>query len=492
MSDNHSKPTAWTEDKLREQYCRAADVHFQECRFGDGVDASVILIHSEGLTLSSHISLVVIPELRRLYQLHGDFEQESGLIYGSLPLSRLALEVSLDELSDLLFKGDLLLFFPKSQSIYHMGIDLRPFRAPSESNTEISIKGPRDCFNEDVTMNVALIRKRIRSQTLSYESFTLGRRTKTQIALLYMSDIINPDVLNEVKRRLQRIDVDGIYSINQLEEKLGDSRYSLFPLMDFTGRPDYVLDSLLNGRFVILVDGNPLALIGPAGLTLILKSPEDIHFNYAYVSFARLVRGISLFLSIFLPGIWVALVAFHQDQLPFRMMATVAVSRIGLPMSAQIEMFVLLMLLEIFREAGVRLPSNIGQTLASIGGLIIGDAAIRAGLVSPSVVVIGAITAVSGVTLVNQSLSSLVSVLRFFFFVMGGMLGIYGLILGIILLAAYMSRLTSFGLPYLAPWSPPNAKEFLRSFLRLPWSMMRHRTKELRPVDPDHRDKSSP
>nr|WP_325049974.1 spore germination protein [Cohnella faecalis] len=162
---------------------------------------------------------------------------------------------------------------------------------------------------------------------------------------------------------------------------------------------------------------------------------EDIHFNYAYVSFARVVRGASLFISLFLPGIWVALLAFHQDQIPFRLMATISVARLGLPMSVQMEMFLLLMLLEVFREAGVRLPSSIGQTLTSIGGLIIGDAAIRAGLVSPSIVVVGAITAVSGVTLVNQSLSTIISILRLFFFAMGAFLGMFGIILGMIVLA---------------------------------------------------------
>ncbi|MNZ96190.1 Spore germination protein XA [compost metagenome] len=228
-----------------------------------------------------------------------------------------------------------------------------------------------------------------------------------------------------------------------------------------------------------------MVIVGPAGLSLLLKSPEDIHFNYAYVSFARLIRIVSLFFSIFLPALWVSLMAFHQDQIPFRIMATISVSRLGLPFPSQIEMFILLMLLEIFREAGVRLPNAIGQTLTSIGGLIIGDAAIRAGLVSPSVVVIGAITAVSSVTLVNQSLTSIVSIMRFFFFFAACFLGMYGVILGIVLFIAYMASQKSFGVNFLAPLSPLLIRTLIPSFLRLPWFMLKRRPGSLEPQDKD-------
>jgi hypothetical protein len=246
------------------------------------------------------------------------------------------------------------------------------------------------------------------------------------------------------------------------------------------------VNALLAGRFVLIIDGNPLTLVGPATFNIIMKSPEDMHFGFLYVSFVRLIRLFSFWMSILLPGLWVALTAFHQDQIPFQLMATVASSRQGLPFSAQMEMFILLLLLEIFREAGVRLPSAIGQTLTVIGALVIGDAAIRAGLVSPSVVVVGSITAVMGVTLVNQTLSSIVSVLRFFMFLISSFIGMYGLILAMILLLFYMSRIKSFGVPYLAPISPLNSKDILKAYVRLPWSKMRNRPAVLDPIDPDH------
>jgi len=361
-----------------------------------------------------------------------------------------------------------------------------PGRSPEESSTEISIKGPKDGFVESVVTNVALIRKRIRSKSLCYERYVLGTRTKTKVGLLYFEDIISPKILKEVKLRLEKIDVDGISGIGQLEEVLSDSKYSLFPLFDFTGRPDYAVSCLLNGRFIIIVDGNPMVLIGPGTFTLLLKSPEDIHFSFFYVSFVRLIRALSFLLSIILPGFYVALTAFHPDQVPFYLMATISSARIGLPFTSPVEMLILIILLELFREAGVRLPSSIGQTLTVIGGLIIGDASIRAGLVSPSVVVVGGVTAVCGVALVNQSLSSVVSLVRLGLFFLSSLLGMFGLLMGIILLVIYLSRLQTFGIPYLSPLSPPNFKDTAQTILRFPWVKMNQRPQDLNTIDSDH------
>ncbi|WP_136604996.1 spore germination protein [Paenibacillus dokdonensis] len=477
----------WTLQKIKTIFSKSSDVIIRNYRMEqNSASSDVVLAYASGLADSSQISLVVLPELEKLYQKTGYCIQQNNELYGRLPLVLLEEPVSSQALEDTVFQGALVLFFPHTNELYSMDISNVPKRAPEESTVEISIKGPKDGFTEDYVTNVALIRKRIRSNSLCCEESILGRRTRTKVGLMYFDDVISPKVLEEVRKRLSKIDIDGLYTINQLEELLSDSKYSLFPLLDFTGRPDYVISCLLSGRFVIVIDGNPMVLIGPGSLALLMKSPEDVHFNYIYVSFVRLIRGISLTLSILLPSFWVALAAFHQDQIPFRLMATISTARLGLPLSAQMELFLLLLLLEIFREAGVRLPSSIGQTLTVIGGLIIGDAAIRAGLVSPSSVVVGAITAVMGATLVNQTLSAVVSVIRFGLFFVSSILGMYGMILGLILLLAYMSRLRTFGIPYLAPLSPIMPKDALKSILRAPWKLMRNKPTFLDTVDSDH------
>ncbi len=475
----------WTEDELRQLFAGSEDVVVQPCKFGNGGQTDVVLVYAEGLCGTKEIGKTVLPELSVLYERQGGRLDPSEGLSGKLPVKPLG-EESADRISETVFQGDLLMLFIGIGALYSLSLADKPVRQPEESNTEISVKGPRDGFVEDLTINIALIRKRLKSPSLHVETYSLGRRTKTRVALLYFADILNPNVLKEIRTRLKGIDIDSVISINQLEELLSDSTgWKLLPTMDFTGRPDFAVSGLLAGRFVLIIDGLPMVLIAPSGLSLILKSPEDVHFNYAYVSFSRIIRGLSLFLSIFLPAIWVALMSFHQDQIPFRLMATISVSRIGLPLSSHMEMFLLLTLLEIFREAGVRLPSAIGQTLTSIGGLIIGDAAIRAGLVSPSVVVVGAITAVSGVTLVNQTLSTQVSIFRLFFFLMASFFGLYGVILGFVLLIAYMGSLRSFGVGYLAPLSPLIIKDVLYSFLRAPWGLMTRRPSVLRDTDKD-------
>lgn len=477
---------AWTEKQLRDLFEGSSDVQIQTFRFHDQSDiCDTMLIYSEGLCDNLLITQTVLPELNRMYEHNRLAPLLTGNVYGSLPFIPFKDEADVN-ITDAVFQGNLVVVFLKTGIGYKLIISNRPERSPEESSTEISIKGPKDGFVEDYSINIALIRKRIRSNSLCCETLVLGKRTRTNVGLLYIRDILSPDILKEVRARLNKIDVDGIYSINQLEEALADVKYPLFPLLDFSGRPDYAVSSLLAGRFVIIVDGNPLVLIGPATLGLILKSPEDVHFNFQYITFARLVRIVSFWLSVLLPGFWVALSAFHQDQIPFRLMATISVARLGLPLSAQMEMFLLLLLMEIFREAGVRLPSSIGQTLTVIGGLVIGDAAIRAGLVSPSVVVVGAITAVMGVTLVNQTLSTVVSVIRFAIFLLSSVIGMYGLILGLILLLFYMSKLRSFGVPYLAPLSPPIFQDMLKGYLRMPWSKMKKRPVAIHTNDPDH------
>lgn len=486
MSQANKQPV-WTEQKAQQLFQTSSDVLTHTIHFKSEHDeADVMLLFAEGLCDSEQVNKVVLPELNRLFQANRFNSLRDGTGCELLPLKQITGEQAIVEA---VFDGELLIFLLNTSRTYRLNMNAKPKRSPEESSIEISIKGAKDGFVEDYTTNIALIRKRIRSTSLCCESHVLGTRTRTKVALLYIRDILSPEILKLVRERLGKINIDGVYSINQLEEFLADFKFSLFPLLDTTGRPDFAVNSLLLGRFVIIVDGNPLVLIGPVSFGFVLKSPEDMHFSFVYVTFARLLRSISFWLAIMLPGFWVALSSFHQDQFPFRFAATISVSRLGLPLPSQLEMLVLLFLLEIFREAGVRLPSSIGQTLTVIGALVIGDAAIRAGLVGPSVVVIGAITAVMGVTLVNQTLSTQVSVIRLCVFFLSSVLGMYGVILSFISLIVYMSKLRSFGIPYLSPLSPFRAGEISLVFMKKPWMFMKYRPKSLHPIDPDQQSK---
>ncbi|MWC30649.1 spore germination protein [Paenibacillus sp. MMS18-CY102] len=360
---------------------------------------------------------------------------------------------------------------------YRADINSQPGRQPEESTMEVSLKGPRDGFVEKIETNIALVRKRLRTPDLRFEFRTIGSATGTQVAVLYMANKAETYLIEEMRRRLDEVKIEALYSSTQLEELISDRPMSLFPLVDYMGRPDFVVEALMNGRLAVIVDGSPSAIIAPTSITLLIKSPEDTHLPYHYVSLERLLRAMGLAIALCVPGFWVALSAFNSDQIPFVMLATVTVSRSGLPMSAPMEMMLMLAMFELFREAGVRLPRPVGQTVSVVGGLIVGDAAIRAGLTSPTMLVAAAVTAVATFTLVNQNLNGSVSVIRLFILVLSSILGIFGLFVGLFVVVVYMCSLESFGQPYMLPLAPFRWKQALGALLQLPWSLRRGRRK---------------
>ncbi|MBO9599896.1 MAG: spore germination protein [Cohnella sp.] len=462
----------WDEQKLRTAFQDSEDIKVTTSPFGAKKEMFT-LVYCEGMGDSKRLSDIVLPTLELVFREDGSDADSWTALQARLELSELKMK---EELATYLFSGSLLLFHHRSKRLYAHNIENIPKRNPSESTTEISLKGPRDGFTEELTSNVALIRKRLRTAELHNEKYTLGKHSRTEVALLYMEGRAQPALIQEMRDRLGAFQSEAVLSSSQLEEGLGDAKTSLFPLVDYIGRPDYASQALIRGRLVVLVNGSPMALILPSNLLEQMKSPEDLHLPYYFVAFERALRVIGLFVAIFLPGFWVALCAYNAEQLPFLLLATVANSRIGLPLSISIEAFIMLGMFEIFREAGVRLPKAVGQTIAVVGGLIVGDAAIRAGLTSPTLLVVSAITAVSTFTLVNYSLSGSVSVMRLFVLLGSSTLGMFGFFICMFAILAYMSGLTSLGVGYLEPVSPVSFKDFLKSLLDVP-----KRWKDLKP-----------
>ncbi|WP_051331078.1 spore germination protein [Aneurinibacillus terranovensis] len=336
-------------------------------------------------------------------------------------------------------------------------------------------------------MNVALVRKRLKTNTLTYEQFIVGKRSHTKAGLLFIKDIVRPEVIDEVKRRFSRIDIDAVFSSQELIELISERPTSLFPLYNHTGRPDHVVASLVRGRFAILLDGTPTAIIAPMNLMALIKSPEDVHTHYLFVSFERLFRIAGLIVSLFFPGFYIAISTYHPDQIPLSLLATIATSRKGVPIPTPLEAIIMLLLFELFREAGARLPNAVGQTLSVVGGLIIGDAAIRAGLTSPSMIVVISTTAVANFTLVNQAMIGTITVLRMIILLISSIMGVFGFTLSVIFIVVYLSNLRSFGIPYLSPVSPITFGDLIPAFLRPPIKKIRQRSKILNPIDKTRR-----
>ncbi|MDU0204683.1 spore germination protein [Paenibacillus sp. MAH-36] len=430
------------------------------------------VIYCEGMVDSKQLNENILPRISELIQ-----NDVLKLLDDSVELSQIEQSV---------FSGNVLIYFiheNESCTMYEINIANPPKRQTEESISEISIRGPRDGFTEEVITNVALIRKRMKSTSLQYEHFIVGKRGNAGLAILYIKDIINPEFVTEVKRRIAQIDVDTIIGCAQLEEYLSDSSDSIFPLVDSIGRPDFAAEALLRGRFVILVDGSPMAIIGPSSLTELLKSPEDVHSAYYYTILQRILRLVGLVTAMFLPGFYISLTCYNIDQIPFPLLATISVARIGIPYSATIENLLILGLFELFREAGIRLPKPVGQTVTVVGGLIIGDAAIRSGLASSALLMVTAATAVASFTLVNQSLTGTVTLIRIYMLIISSFLGIYGFFIGMISMVAYTSTLTSFGISYWSPIAELNIRASIIALFNRPFKSKSKRPSALQTTD---------
>ncbi|CAN7515096.1 spore germination protein [Paenibacillus sp. LjRoot153] len=459
MNIKHAK-----EVDFRALFSSCFDVKFQK-RSGTQV------VYCEGMVDSKQLNENILPRMTEMIR-----NDELKLIDENEELSQIAQRV---------FSGNVIvLFFHENEThVYEADISNPPKRQPEESISEISIRGPRDGFTEEVITNVALIRKRLKTTSLQYEHFIVGSRGNVRLAILYIKDIINPDIVVEAKRRISQIDVDSIIGVGQLEEYLSDSSDSIFPLVDSIGRPDFAAEALLRGRFVIILDGSPMVIIGPSNLTELLKSPEDAHSSYYYTILQRLLRLVGLVTAMFLPGFYISLTCFNIDQIPFPLLATIAEARKGIPYSTTIEDILIFGLFELFREAGVRLPKPVAQTVTVVGGLIIGDAAIRSGLASSALLMVTAASAVASFTLVNQSLTGTVTLVRIYMMLISSFLGIYGFFIGLFSVVAYTSSLTSFGIPYWSPIAELNVKSSILALFNRPFKSKIKRPSMLQPTD---------
>ncbi|WP_372632224.1 spore germination protein [Cohnella sp.] len=474
--------------KLTDMFGASGDVSIR-AYYTEGeapVSLNPLLVYCDGMIDVQMLNDFLYARLRGLLS-YDSRSGESGtddLPFRSQNFYRVEGDDAVEEMIQQVFSGNLVLFFEQTKQMFVVQMAAIPQRETSESNTEISVKGPRDGFTEAVEMNVALVRKRLKTPTLGVEYFKLGTRSVTTVALLYMTDITNRDLLDEARKRIRKIEIDGVLSSQLLEEALADSSYSLFPLIEYMGRPDYIAAGLLRGRFAIVVDGSPMVLMAPSNMMTLLKSPEDMHLPFYYVALERLLRVVGLLVAIFFPGFWVAVSAFNLDQIPFPLLATIVVARLGLPLSGPVDLFLMIGLFELFREAGMRLPKAVGQTVAVVGGLIVGDAAINAGLTGPTTLVVAAMTAVATFTLVNQSLSGAVTFIRVFVLVLSSLFGMLGFFLSAFLIIVYLSSLTSFGRPYLSPISPLRFKEALFALLAFPETSYKKRPTINAPQDP--------
>lgn len=460
---------------MKQLFSSSSDITIKTMEKGDNKE-TFLLVYCGPLIDSVFLDEVVLPKVNQ-YFIEETLENISSLIQVQKKDKK---DITSEDLSNSIFSGKLMMTTDEIDLIYFYDISKVPTRSPDESVTEVSVRGPKDGFVEELNVNLGLVRKRLKTSSFIVEEYIVGTRSQTKVALLYIKDIINVELLKNIKDKLNKIETDVLTGSSQMEELVVDKQvFSLFPLVNHTGRPDFVVDSLNQGRFSLLVDGAPTALIAPANLAFLIKTSEDQHTSFIFASVERLLRVIGLFITVFLPGLFTALTTHNVGQLPLPLLATISVSRIGLPFTSFIEVILMLVMFELFKEAGARLPKGVGQTVAVLGGLIIGDAAIRGGITSPTMLVVIGVTAISGFTLVNQSLSGNLFVVRLYIVVLSFFAGIFGFIIGFISIIMYLSTIRSFGYPYLSYYQDLTWKDLFSIFVKLPEVIKDKRAPEL-------------
>ncbi len=346
-------------------------------------------------------------------------------------------------------------------------------RSIQQPENETVVRGPKESFTENLRTNTTLLRRKIRSGHLTYEDFRKGRQTDTPICLVYMNNIVDPALLQEVRCRLQQIDIDAILETGYVEQLIEDNPLSIFPTLGYTEKPDVAAAKLLEGRVLILVDGTPFVLTAPYLLVEAFQNPEDYYEKPFYASLIRVFRMFAFLVSIFAPALFVALTTFHQELIPTALLFTMASAREGIPFTAFSETVVMLITFEILREAGLRLPRAVGQTISIVGALVMGDAAVAAGLVGAPLVITVAFTAVCA--FVVPGLNNQQTMLRWAFLLAAGLLGGLGIVLGAILLSIHLVATRSFGYPYLSPFAPLLTGDLKDSAIRAPLWLLRKR-----------------
>jgi spore germination protein len=350
-----------------------------------------------------------------------------------------------------------------------------PARGVSEPAGETVIRGAREGFTEVVRFNTALVRRRIRDTRLKVVPKTMGTRSKTDTAIMYIDDIVNKDVLDKFMSRIDKINMDAVLDSGYVEQLIEDDKWSPFPQIQSTERPDVVAAALYEGRIALLVDNSPFAIIVPATLPILFQSPDDYFQKWLTASATRIIRFVAIILSLILPGFYIAVTSFHTTIIPTRLAYAMAATREGIPFPAFIETIIMEISLAFLIEAVVRLPRPVGSTIGIVGGLIIGQAAVSAGLVSPIMIIIVSITSITSFLAPNYAVTSAFRYVRFLIIIAASIIGLYGIMLGLVILLIHLIKLESFGVPYLAPMVNVRGEDQKDTFIRLPLQFFKRR-----------------
>ena len=390
------------------------------------------------------------------------------------------------EVCDALFFGDTVLLMDGDDFALQTTTKKFPNRGIGKAETEVVVQGPKDAFMEVMAFNIVLVRRRIRDTGLKLKRKKAGNRSRTDIALMYMDDLVRPEILRKVEQQLDQLDVEAVFDSGGVEQLLEHRPYSPFPQLQMTERPDKTAAALLEGRIALLVDNTPYAILLPTTLNTFFQAAEDYYERWEIMSFIRAIRFGAAFLAVTLPGLYIAFSVYHPQLLPTALALKIASTRQTIPFSVIGEVLIMELAFELLREAGIRLPSPVSSTIGIVGGIIIGSAAVEAGIVSPAVVIVAALTGICTFVIPNVSVVSGLRISKYLVILLAAVFGLFGVWTALLLLLAHLSGLTSYGIPYLYPFCSSSVNDDIDwedSILRLPLSKMKNRPIFVKPTE---------
>ncbi|KQU19512.1 spore gernimation protein KA [Bacillus sp. Leaf13] len=463
---------------VKQQLGNSGDIVIREIQIGKEGIFKACIFYTDGLVDTSSIQNFILESL----MLDINPDQEQMISYQQNVLQVLKGRIlavgdiqDVTEFSSLftsLLSGDVILLLDGYAQGFTIGMRGGKDRGVMESTTETVVRGPKEGFTENLRTNTALIRRKIKTPQLWLESKKIGKLTKTDVAIMYIDGIVNDKVVEEVHNRLDRIDIDGILESGYIEELIQDETHTPFPTMYYSERPDVIAAELLEGKVAILVDGTPIVLVVPALFVSFIHSAEDYYQRADIATLIRLLRFFTIFIALLGPSLYIAITTYHQEMLPTRLLISLAAQREGVPFPAFFEAIMMEVAFEILREASLRMPKAIGQAISIVGTLVIGSAAVEAGIVSAAMVIVVAITAISSFVLPSFTISMSIRMLRFPMMALAASFGLFGIIVGVIALVLHMCSLRSYGVPYMSPFAPFIPEDMKDTLIRVPrWGM---------------------
>lgn len=465
--------------KIKTNLAQSFDLNYKDVFLGGNQNYKTTIIYITSIIDQQYLQQEIIKPLMLNIKFTAPQDIKSNiqkLIHQlPLPIGQTEFANSLNQVIAGVLAGKVVLFINQFDQAFMLDIKKLASRDVNTPQIESTTRGPQEAFTESLETNFSLIRKRLRDNNLMIKNYKLGKRTQTDLGVLYIDDLADQEILQQLNNRIHNIDLDGVIDTSYINQYFQDNWKTPFPLFQNTERPDKAIHNLLEGKIILILDGTPFVSIVPTTFIQFFQTPEDYYDVFYVGSAIRVLRLIATFITISLPSLYISLVSFHHELLPTDLALTIATTRQEVPFPSYLEALIMELSLELLRESGIRLPGAIGQTIGIVGGLILGEAAVNAGLVSPPMVIVVALTAISSFVIPDYEAAIPLRLLRFPLMILASFFSVYGIMIGWLFILIHICSLESFNQPYFAPFAPIKISDLKDSIIRVPLRLMGQR-----------------